>query len=137
MRNLVTSLTIAGLLTVLLDLGGCAGAGSSGSLSVTPNQIVFPDHPNYGTNSAPLPVTVTNVSGSPVALNIAVTVQGNYSIDFTESSCQGVTLPPAASCILTLTYAPVFGGGQQGQLVITPSQGAPISIGISAIPGPQ
>lgn len=82
--------------------------------------------------STTLPLTVTNTGGA--ALSIAsVTLAGLHAGDFVlADACGGATLPPAASCLLSVTFTPSALGPRSAALtIVSDASNSPASVAIT------
>lgn len=85
---------------------------SQTSVSVSPASLTFSGQPMQ-TVSAPQTVSVTN-TGS-VALNVSLSITGNFQ---ETDTCSGQPIPPNASCQVDVTFAPSQTGSLAGTLDI-------------------
>jgi hypothetical protein len=77
--------------------------------SITPMDLHFPDTQPGGT--ATLEATVTNVSGVTQSPNLTYGHVGHYPNFFGGGEgCNGQTLPPDGSCLITFEFHPTGGG---------------------------
>jgi len=84
-------------------------------VTVTPASLAFG---KQAVGSAGPGKTVTLTNNENIALNLAVTVSGNYGI--AANTC-GATVPANTACTLTLTFTPATTGSQTGTLTFTDS----------------
>ncbi|GMV44554.1 MAG: hypothetical protein AMXMBFR64_62700 [Myxococcales bacterium] len=77
--------------------------------SVSPGSLEFTYAGPSQTSSKT--VTVTNHSGSSVPLGQALLLQVAQKFPITANSCSGQTLPPGASCTISVACAPAAGSG--------------------------
>jgi len=90
-----------------------SGTGIAPPVSVDPTAISFGGEP-VGATSAGWPVTVTNATAATANFTTAFTVSGPFAI--TGNACTGGTLAAAASCALSVEFAPVVSGPATGKL---------------------
>jgi len=78
--------------------------------TILPNPAAFATV-TQGTSSAPLSISVSNTGNAPLHIS-AVTVGGNNAADFSNapSNCSGATLAAAASCNISVAFAPLAAG---------------------------
>ncbi len=78
--------------------------------AISPNPAAFATI-TQGTSSAPLSISVSNTGNAPLHIS-AVTVGGNNAADFSNapSNCSGATLAAAASCNISVAFAPLAAG---------------------------
>jgi hypothetical protein len=113
--------------------GGATGGGGSnytgsysGTGSVTPavstvglTGCLSFGNQTVGTTSAPVPVTLSNNSSTPVSIS-GVSTTGGFTE--TTNTC-GTSLAPGATCTISVTYTPSAPGTTTGTLVITEGSG--------------
>ena len=114
--------TIAGAIT-LTDAAATSpqvvavtGTGVS-ALTLSPASLGFTGQ--VGVISAPQNATLTNNSGSAIAIS-NVAISGDYS----ESNTCGGSIAAKSSCTITVTFVPVAGGTIDGAVTVTASGGA-------------
>jgi len=108
-----------------------SGLGTQAGATLTPGVQTFPSTV-VGTISFLLNATLTNSGNAPLT-GIGVSILG----DFSESStCQG-SLAPAASCIVSVKYAPTVAGSESGTLSIASNLGLQTVslLGTGVVPG--
>ena len=100
-------------------------------LGVSPDTLDFGSQ-QVGTQSAARTVTVVNNGSAGVMLDVAG-IAGDLRDDFpsVSSDCNGVLLPPGASCGLTIAFQPSAAGLRAAQIVIAPAVGDAIGVPIS------
>jgi hypothetical protein len=91
-------------------------AQTPASLTVSPDKLTFSKTP-VGSQSAPLSVTLTNVTKAPVQLEDLV-VSG---IDFSQANNCGKELAANASCSIQITFRPAIPGDRLGSLEVVGS----------------
>ena len=93
-------------------------AEAAAAVSFTPTSLTFPSQ-DVGTTSTAQTVTATNSGNQSVFFNNVATT-GN-TLDFTigTDDCIGTTLPPGASCSISVTFAPVATGTRTANVVYT------------------
>jgi hypothetical protein len=92
---------------------GLTGTGSN--LLVSPLTINFGNQA-VGTTSAPVTVTLTNVSNNSYLHLLPVTITGNNKNDFSQTNNCGTKLGPGASCTVTVTFTPTATGARSASL---------------------
>jgi hypothetical protein len=115
----------AGTLTLTDNVGGgsqnqvvdLSGIGSQAGATLTPSVQIFPAT-LVGASSFALNATLTN-TGTAALTGIGVSILG----DFIQTGTCAATLAPAATCIVSVTYAPTVGGAETGSLTVTDSLG--------------
>lgn len=90
-----------------------SGTGAD-QVSVGPTSLPFGDQ-HVGTNSAPLPVTVTNNRTQSISVGFTNGNTADYNVD--GSDCGG-GLASGASCTLQVTFSPNAVGQQNGTLTV-------------------
>jgi ASPM-SPD-2-Hydin domain-containing protein len=90
-----------------------SGTGAD-QVTVSPAALPFGDQ-HVGTNSAPLPVTVTNNRTQAISVGFTNGNTADYSVD--ASDCAG-QLGSGASCTLRVTFSPNAVGTQNGTLTV-------------------
>ena len=109
-----------------------------GSASASPAALSFPSTP-VGSASARKDVTVTNTSALFVLKVGALAIGGGDADEFKISgeSCVGTTLAPAASCTVSVRFAPVGDGPASSTLrVFDDAAGSPQSVALGGTGGP-
>lgn len=90
-----------------------SATGTSAGAALTPSVQSFPST-LIGASSPAVNLVLTN-SGTDAMTDIAVSTLG----DFTQTNTCAATLAPAASCIISVVYAPTIAGTESGQLAIS------------------
>jgi hypothetical protein len=87
--------------------------------TISPNPAAFATI-TQGTSSAPLSISVNNTGNAPLHIS-AVTVGGNNAADFSNapSNCSGATLAAAASCNISVAFAPLAAGQRTETITLT------------------
>ncbi|MEP7101339.1 MAG: choice-of-anchor D domain-containing protein [Burkholderiales bacterium] len=119
--------------------GGGAAAGGSGPTPFTADQAMVDFRSllvQTGGRSAPLSVRISN-AGAVTATITGVTATGGFVVQAAASStdaCQGVpwTLPPGASCTVSVLFAPSAGGAATGTLSIQSANAAALDVPLTA-----
>lgn len=91
-------------------------AQNQASFTVSPEKLAFPKTA-VGSQSAPLSVTLRNVTNAPVPLEDLV-VSG---IDFSQTNNCGKQLAANASCLIQITFKPAIAGDRMGSLGVVAS----------------
>src|SRR6185437_4904749 len=106
-------------------------AEAAPAVTLSPASLTFPSQ-DVGSTSAAQTITATNSGDQSVFFNNVATT-GN-SLDFTIATddCIGTTLPPGASCSISVTFSPVATGTRTANVVYTDNapnspQSAPIT----------
>ncbi len=94
-------------------------AGTATVITLSPVALSFPPQ-KINTRSAPMDVTLTNTGGQTVTLT-TVTITGQ---DFLETNTCGTQIGPGASCTISITFKPVFGGPRTGTLNVSDNGGS-------------
>jgi hypothetical protein len=94
-------------------------------IRVAPGPLTFPGTP-IGGSSSPQTLTFTNAGATAIALGNASATDG-YTI---QSNNCGATLTSAATCMISVVYAPTSGTNTTGTLVL-PAAGASIAVPVS------
>ena len=112
---------------------GTGVTGGAGTLTLTPNTLVFPVQA-LNTTSPPQVVEVVNSGTSAITIS-AISATG----DFNETNTCGVQpsiLNAGASCVLSITFTPTKSGSAAGTLMITDNAaGSPQSVLLSGAGG--
>ena len=108
-----------------------SGLGTQAGATLTPSVQTFPSTV-VGSTSFLLNATLTN-SGTAPLTGIGVSILG----DFTENNTCQSSLAPAASCIVSVKYAPTVAGSESGTLSIASNLGLQTVslIGTGVVPG--
>ena len=128
-----------GAVTLIDNVGGgnqsqvinLSGIGTQPGAALTPSVETFPST-LVGSTGFLLNATLTNTGTAPLT-GIGVSIQGNFT---QTNTCQS-TLAPAATCTISLTYAPTIAGAESGTLTVATSLGAQVEslIGAGVMPG--
>jgi hypothetical protein len=86
------------------------GQGARGTVSVTPNPVAFGPQP-VGT---PVPLTVTVRNSGAAALTIASDSVTGTNFSKGTDACAGMTLQPADTCTVIVTFTPAIGNAGTG-----------------------
>jgi hypothetical protein len=107
------------------------GAGTVAGAQMTPSALVFPSTV-VGATSFVLNTKLTN-TGTAALTGISITVLG----DFNQTNTCAATLAPAATCIVSVKYAPTVAGAETGTLAVSDNLGAQsVSLtGTGLVPG--
>lgn len=122
-KNAVLSITPAGGgLTTLVALTGLADAASAPAITVTPGVLA------YGNVASGQPSTlstiVKNTGTAPLVVgNPTITGTNADAYSVTANTCT-VSIAPAATCSISVQYAPTALGSQTGSLIIPSNAGA-------------
>jgi uncharacterized repeat protein (TIGR01451 family) len=112
------------------------GVTSSPAVALSAIQLVFPQT-IVGNTSAAQPVTLSNTGNATLTIS-SIAVTGDFTLS-PAGSC-GMTLNPAANCIINVTFAPSAAGTLGGSLTITSdAPGSPHAVSLSGsavAPGP-
>jgi sugar lactone lactonase YvrE len=108
-----------------------SGIGTRPGVALTPSVETFPST-LVGSTGFLLNATLTNTGTAPLT-GIGVSIQGNFT---QTNTCQS-TLAPAATCTISLTYAPTIAGAESGTLTVATSLAAQVEslIGAGVMPG--
>jgi hypothetical protein len=98
-----------------------SGTGIAPPVNASPAAIDFGGSP-VGTATAPLPVTVTNTTSSPVTFTSSFSVTGPFAI--ASNACTGSGLAAISACALTVEFIPVQTGAATGSLTFSYRSGA-------------
>jgi beta-lactamase superfamily II metal-dependent hydrolase/predicted extracellular nuclease len=116
---------------------GCSG-GAPFTVTVVPAPIVVTAAPSpvaFGlvpvSTTASQDVTLTNVSASPIVLSTPFTLSGADAARFSVGAPGATALNPGASTTVGVTFAPTSGGVRNAVLNISPSGGAPVTVGLT------
>jgi hypothetical protein len=103
--------------------------GSPQTVSLTGTGTVvqlLPSPLNFGNvavgSSVSLPVTMTNVGGSPVTIT-GFSITGTNRTDFGQTNNCGTSLAAGASCTATVTFTPHATGARSGNLSVKDNGG--------------
>jgi hypothetical protein len=124
--------------------GGTAGTASAtlvgtgiaaSQLAITPTAHVF-GNVNVGAISTAQELTVTNNSSTPTgALTTALTgaTAAGFQIVAGTDTCNGIALAPAASCSISVAFAPSTGGLADAQLVVAGAPGGTVAASLAGV----
>ena len=89
------------------------------ALTFSPPSRTFPSA-QVGANSSASPINIVNSGTAPLAVK-AVQFGGTHPADWdlTSNGCSGVTLAPAASCTVYVSFGPTSSGHRTGSLLVT------------------
>ena len=107
-----------GATSATASLSGCTpSATSAPAVSLSPTALTFASR-DTGTTSPPQAVTVTNTGAASLFINSAAVPN---TLDFTVvgDGCSGLTLAPAASCSVSITFSPTAAGTRSAELTVT------------------
>jgi hypothetical protein len=102
----------------VINVSGSATPAPVPAVTAAPNPAAF-QTTTQGTKSNPINITVTN-SGAATLHISGVSVGGGNSTDFSNSSgtCSGA-IAPAATCLVSVTFAPLTTGHRTETLTVT------------------
>jgi hypothetical protein len=107
--------------------GGGTGGGGAPSVSISPTSVDFGDQ-TVNATSSPTPINLFN-NGSANLTVAGISVSGSYS----QTNTCG-TLPPGASCIISVVFTPPTIGIQTGALAISDNaSGSPQTISLTGV----
>jgi sugar lactone lactonase YvrE len=128
-----------GTVTLTDNVGGAnqsqvvnlSGIGTQPGVALTPSVETF-SSTLVGSTGFLLNATLTNTGTAPLT-GIGVSIQGN----FTQTNTCHSTLAPAATCTVSLTYAPTIAGAESGTLTVATSLGPQTVslVGTGVMPG--
>ncbi|WP_197429921.1 hypothetical protein [Auraticoccus cholistanensis] len=105
-------LALVSTLAITMTVPGPAHAGSAPALSWAPSTGTAAY--DYGTvdvgSESVQTFTLSNGGGSGTSA-LKITLGGSSAYSITQDTCSGTSLGPRKSCTVTVTYAPVSGGG--------------------------
>ncbi len=104
-------------------------------LSISPSTHGFPITNVGQTGSAQL-FTITNNATSatgPLTAALDGTAPLQYQVGPGSDACTGVTLAPAASCTISVAFAPTSGGVEPASLTVAGSPGGVVSAGLTGV----
>jgi len=84
--------------------------------------------------SAPQSVTLTNNQSTALTIT-SITISGTNASDFAETNnCPG-SVPPGASCSVSVSFTPTATGSRTGSLAVanTPTAGGPLAVPLSGV----
>lgn len=113
----ILSVVVASLLIVGLTATGANAAAPA--VTFTPTSLTFGAQA-IGTTSAPQSINVANTGTASLFINSAQT-RGTNGLDFTQvdDTCSGTTLPPGASCSVSITFKPTGSGTRSVSFILT------------------
>jgi hypothetical protein len=113
----LSSVMAVSLLAVGVLAPAPAGAVAP-ALTLTPSSLIFADQA-IGTTSAAQTITATNSGDQSLFFNNVAT--SGDTLDFTigTDDCIGTTLPPGASCSISVTFSPTATGTRTAAVVYT------------------
>ena len=88
-------------------------AATAPAISLDPQQLTFPTQ-QVGTVSSPATIAVTNTGTAALAVTQIVTSSGFAEAD----SCQSAPIAPAATCSISVQFAPTMAGSVSGVLTV-------------------
>src|SRR5215208_5112675 len=106
-----------GATSATASLSGCTPPTTSApAVSLSPTALTFASR-DTGTTSPPQAVTVTNTGAASLFINSAAVPN---TLDFTVvgDGCSGLTLAPAASCSVSITFS-TAAGTRSAELTVT------------------
>jgi hypothetical protein len=109
-----------------------AGGGtiSSGSVTLTPSTLAFPETPTGSTSEAQS-IVVKNTGSSAVTL-ASISITGTDPSSFVELNTCGASLAGGASCTVFVAFKPAAAGAQSGKLSVSDSaSGSPQAAALS------
>ena len=116
----------------VVALIGMLGLSAYGQPAVTlsPSSLSFGTQP-IGTDSSPLPITLTNTGTA--TLNLAgIVVAGSFSGDFFQSNNCPPSLGPEQQCSINVTFKPTGTGSRTGEVLFFDNAGnSPQSVPLS------
>ncbi len=95
------------------------GSAAAPLASVAPSSVAFGPQ-IVGTQSAPQAVTMTNIGTAPLSVT-SVAVNGPFTA--TQNCFTASPIAPGASCVESLTFAPLMAGPATGTLTFTDDSG--------------
>jgi hypothetical protein len=104
--------TSGGAPTVLLS-----GNGKSSTVTVSPTSLTFTTPQLVGTQSSPLPVTLTNGTSSTITISSTPTASGDFILG-TNSCTSGAAITAGNTCTVNIIFKPTATGTRNGTLVI-------------------
>jgi hypothetical protein len=104
---------------VAVSFSAAPAEAAAPAVTFTPTSLTFGAQA-VGTTSAAQSVTVTNTGDAPLFINSAAT-RGANPLDFTQvgDGCSGLTLAPATSCSVSITFKPTTTGTRSATLIVT------------------
>ncbi len=109
----VTALVMHSALTLFCL---ASAAVSSAQTTANPSVVSFPAV-QVGVTSAPVPVTFSNQSGAPIAIN-SIATSAPFAVSGTNCPLSPSTLGSGFSCTVSVTFTPAEGGFASGSLTI-------------------
>lgn len=110
-----------------------AGSGTPAlapAVTLAPTTLTFPGQ-DVGTTSAPATVTVSNTGTAPLSI-ASIQLTGAQAAEFALSNGCPASLPPGATCDLTVTFTPITAGTRTASLTVTDNAaGSPHSTAVS------
>ncbi len=100
--------------TVVIPL---SGTGSNPIVSVSPTSLTFTGLQLVGTQSSPMPVTLTNGTTSSITISSMPSVSGDFLLG-TYSCTSGATITAGSSCSVNVIFKPTTTGTRTGTLQI-------------------
>jgi hypothetical protein len=92
-------------------------AAAAAAVTFTPASLTFGAQA-IGTTSAAQSVTVANTGDAPLFINSAA-VPGTLDFTVVSGGCSGLTLAPATSCTMSITFSPTLTGTRTAALTVT------------------
>lgn len=99
---------------------GLSGTGVAPVVSISPNPVVFASQP-INTSSSPLPVTISNATGTAALSITAISFGGANASDFTMQTAPTLplTVPAGGSTTLNLIFTPKTSAAESATLTLT------------------
>ena len=113
----MSSLAAASIVGAALMAAPAAAAAPA--VTFTPTSLTYATQ-EIGTTSAAQSITVANTGDASLFINSAAT-RGADPLDFTQvdDGCSGLTLPPGATCSVSITFSPTASGTRSGTFILT------------------
>ena len=102
-------------------LAGNSATGA-GAVDVSPKPLTWGDVP-VGTTSPPKDLTVKNTGTGPLTIVNAKVTTGGSEYLIAGDQCSGKSLPPNATCAITMVFTPAAVGDRAGEVTLLSSAG--------------
>jgi hypothetical protein len=105
--------------------------GLATAVNLAPTSLTFASQ-TVGTTSAAQVVTLTNESGGNAVNITGITITGTNPTDFAQTNTCGTSVPPKASCMISVTFTPTASGARSASVSVADNAGeSPQTVALS------